>query len=396
MKNYRYLIIGGGMTAAAAANAIHDNDPDGSIGIVSAEHYPPYDRPPLTKKLWTGKKEEIIWRDVEKSNIKLHLGEKIVKLDVDKKTATSEGGETYQFEKCLLATGGSPRKFPGGVEDILYFRTYSDYKRLRELTGKGKKFAVIGGGFIGSEIAAALQMNDQEVTMLFLEEGIGGRIFPEDLSTFLNGYYRNKGVKVVPEAKVEKIEKLDDKYQIRFDQGEHIQADYIIAGLGIEPNIKLAQDAGLKVENGVLVNDALQTSHKDIYAAGDVAEFSLPYYKEKMRFEHEDNANTMGKIAGQNMSGANEVYDYLPMFYSDMFDLGYEAVGKLDSRLETFENWANAYEKGIIFYREAGRVSGVLLWNVWDTVDKARDLIKAEGLFSEDALFRISNEWMVE
>jgi NADPH-dependent 2,4-dienoyl-CoA reductase/sulfur reductase-like enzyme len=160
----------------------------------------------------------------------------------------------------------------------------------------------------------------------------------------------------------------------------------VVAGLGIEPNVELAQAASLKVENGIVVDELLRTSHPDIYAAGDVAAFHNPALGKRIRVEHEDNANTMGRLAGRNMAGQSEPYNHLPSFYSDMFELGYEAVGELDSRLETFADWKQPNKEGVIYYLQNGRVRGVLLWNVWGQVDAARELIAEPGPFRAENL----------
>jgi 3-phenylpropionate/trans-cinnamate dioxygenase ferredoxin reductase subunit len=155
----------------------------------------------------------------------------------------------------------------------------------------------------------------------------------------------------------------------------------VVAGIGIQPNIDLATAAGLEVDNGIRVDRGLRTSHPDIYAAGDVANFYNPALDQRLRVEHEDNANTMGRLAGQAMAGRAVSYDQLPFFYSDLFDLGYEAVGEVDARLETFADWTEPYRKGVIYYLRGGRVRGVLLWNVWEQVDSARKLIAEVGPF---------------
>jgi NADPH-dependent 2,4-dienoyl-CoA reductase/sulfur reductase-like enzyme len=154
-----------------------------------------------------------------------------------------------------------------------------------------------------------------------------------------------------------------------------------VAGIGIKPNIDLARAAGLKVEEGILVDELLQTSQPGIYAAGDAAEFYNPALGKRLRVEHEDNANSMGRQAGRNMAGAGESYTHLPFFYSDLFDLGYEAVGELDSRMETFADWKDPFKKGVIYYLKDGRVRGVLLWNVWEAVPAATALIAEPGPF---------------
>ncbi|HXK62539.1 MAG TPA: FAD-dependent oxidoreductase, partial [Acidobacteriota bacterium] len=250
----------------------------------------------------------------------------------------------------------------------------------------GRRFAVIGGGFIGSEIAAALAMNGKEVAMIFAGKDIGDRIFPPDLSRFLSDFYRAKGVEVLAGEKIVDLKAEGSRYAVRTSADRNIVVDGVVAGIGIEPNVELARSAGLKVEDGVVVDKCLRTSRPDIYAAGDVAAFYNSALGKRIRVEHEDNANTMGRLAGRNMTGMSEPYDHLPSFYSDMFDLGYEAVGEVDSRLETFEDWKQPNQEGIIYYLQGGRVRGVVLWNVWDEVEPARRLIAEPGPFTPDDL----------
>jgi NADPH-dependent 2,4-dienoyl-CoA reductase/sulfur reductase-like enzyme len=392
VAHYTYLIIGGGMTADSAASGIREVDPEGSIGIISAESNPPYNRPPLTKALWTGKKAlDNIWRNTKDRNVDLFLGRKVTQLDPDAQRVVDDQGETFTYDKLLLATGGSPRKLPFGDDRILYYRTVEDYKRLRELTGEGRRFAVIGGGFIGSEIAAALAMNDQDVVMIFPESGISALKFPWELSNYLNEYFREKRVEVLAGELVAGLEFRNDQIVIKTKSGREILVDNIVAGLGIRPNTDLAESAGLETDNGIVVDDFLHTSHPDIFSAGDVASFYNPTLDRRMRVEHEDNANTQGTLAGRNMAHEQlgqelEPYQYLPYFYSDLFDLGYEAVGLLNSDLETHADWEEPYQKGVVYYLQNGRVVGVLLWNVWGQLDAARALMAEAGPFEEEEL----------
>lgn len=386
VQNYKYLIIGGGMTADSAVSGIREVDPGGSIGIISMEADKPYDRPPLTKALWKDKPLESIWRKTETKNVGFHLGRKVESIDIQRKTARDDQQKVYTFEKLLLATGGRPRRLPFGDGGIIYYRTLEDYRRLRSLTEKYKRFAVIGGGFIGSEIAAALAMNQKEVVLIFPGNAIGDRVFPRDLAEFLNRYYREKGVEVLNGETVKGLARGGDGFVLQNASGREITAAAVLAGIGIEPNVDLAQAAGLKVENGIVVNEFLQTTNPDIYSAGDAAAFYNPVLGKQIRVEHEDNANTMGHLAGRNMAGKPEPYRHLPSFYSDMFDLGYEAVGTLDARLETVADWKTPFREGVVYYLEGGRVRGVLLWNVWNQVDAARKLINEPGPFRANDL----------
>ncbi len=382
MPQYKYLIIGGGMTADAAIGGIRQADPSGSIGLIGSEAHPPYNRPPLSKALWKGESVDSIWRRTNHQGVGFHLGRSVNGLDVRQKVAVDDHGVTYAWEKLLLATGGVPRRFSFRDDHIIYYRTLDDYTGLRALTEQGQRFAVIGSGFIGSEIAAALAMNRKDVVMLFPGEGIGGRLYPRDLSAFLNEFYRKKGVDVQGGMRVVGIEEKGTQNLVKTQSGQDFLVDGVIAGLGIEPNTTLARAAGLEIDGGIVVDEELRTSHPDIYAAGDVAAFRNPALGKRIRVEHEDNANTMGRAAGQAMAGKAAPYHHLPYFYSDLFELGYEAVGELDGQLETVADWKERYREGVIYYLEHGRVRGVLLWNTWDQVDAARALIAEPGPFS--------------
>jgi 3-phenylpropionate/trans-cinnamate dioxygenase ferredoxin reductase component len=381
MKAYRYLIAGGGMTAAAALEGVREVDATGNVGLFGAEPDAPYDRPPLSKSLWKGKPVDSIWRKLNSNHLETHFGRVITTIDSRRKQVTDDQGNAFTYEKLLLATGGLPRRLPFGGDRIIYFRTLADYQKLRRLTEMARRFAVIGGGFIGSEVTAALSLNGKKVVMLFPSKDIGDRIFPRGLAQFVTRYYEKKGVEVRTEQKITSLDAHGNQLVLKTSSGREFIVDGVVAGVGIEPNVELAQSLGLKIENGIVVNEHLGTSEPDIYAAGDVAAFENPALGKRMRVEHEDNANAMGRCAGRNMAGKPEAYRHLPFFYSDLFELGYEAVGELDSRLETFEDWKKPNEEGVIYYLKNGRVRGVLLWNVWEKVDAARALITEPGPF---------------
>jgi len=376
MPHFKYLILGGGMTADAAINAIRRIDPAGPIGMISQEAFPPYKRPPLTKGLWKGKPVDSIWLKTDEQRLEQHLGVKVMSLDAKSKRLIDHTDTEYHFDKLLLATGGTPRRFLFENDDrVIYYRTFADYERLRSLADTGGRFLVVGGGFIGSEIAAALAMNGKQVTLVFPEDYIGAKLYPPDLGEFVNDYYRKQGVDVSPGETVAKIDTSGDRIIVKLHGGRTLEVDGVVAGLGITPNTALAEAAGLKVNNGIHVDDLLRTNHPDIYAAGDVAEFYNPALGKHLRVEHEDNAVTMGDYAGRSMAGQGRPYHYLPYFYSDLFDLGYEAVGEVDSTLHTFADWKEPSKEGVIYYLRENRIRGVLLWNVWDKVPAARELI---------------------
>ena len=388
MRTTQYLIAGGGMTADGACKGIRDIDPNGVITVVAEEPHPPYARPPLSKALWKGDEERTIWRGTVDLGVELRLGRTIVELDLEARRATDDRGETYAYERLLLATGGRPRSLPFGGDDVIYFRTLDDYRRLRALADEKARFLVIGGGFIGSEIAAALAINGHSVTMVFPEPGIGARVFPPELSASVTDYYRAQGVEVLAGASVTAIERDADMVQVATEDGRALQGDAVIAGLGIAPRVELAAEAGLPVADGIVVDDRGRVrGHERVFAAGDVARFPHAALGGARRVEHEDHAKNHGRHVGANMAGADMAYEHLPFFYSDLFDLGYEAVGELDSRLQTIVDWSEPGREGTVYYLDSvGRPRGVLLWNLFGRVDSARDLIRAGEPVEPEAL----------
>jgi 3-phenylpropionate/trans-cinnamate dioxygenase ferredoxin reductase component len=365
------------LTADAACSGIRERDKDGTIGLVGDEPDAPYSRPPLTKALWKGEDQAIVWRGTSDLGVDLLLGRTIVSLDLPAQQAIDNRGETYSYERLLLATGGRPRQLPFGGDEVIYFRTLGDFRRVIKLADSGAHFLVVGGGFIGSEIAAALAMNGSRVAMVFPDPGIGARIFPAELSVFVTDYYRERGVDVLARTTVTGIERTRGTVVVSTNGGRTLEADVILAGIGLEPRTELAAAAGLPVDNGIIVDEQGRVGgRKDVFAAGDVARFPSAALNKAIRVEHEDNAKSQGRLAGINMAGADEPYDHLPFFYSDMFDLGYEAVGELDSRQEMLAEWDEPNRRGVVYYLDAGRrPRGVLFWNEFRRTDAGADLI---------------------
>jgi len=382
MIHYPYLIIGGGITAAAAVRGIRKVDTQGKIGIISREPHPPYKRPFLSKALWKGVPYDKVWIRFDTKHVEMHLSTSVVRIDRNKKIVVDDQGGTYAYDQLLLATGGTARRLPWDVDGLIYFRELDDYRTLKSLAEHKHHFAVIGGGFIGSEIAAALCMNGNKVTMIFPEAGIGARIYPKALSHFLNTYYQSKGVEILAGHAVTSIARHEDDYEIHTQAGGALHVDGVVVGIGIQIITDLAQSAGLKTDSGILVDEFLRTGDPSIYAAGDAANFFNPALGRRIRVEHEDNAQVMGETAGGNMAGEAMPYHHLPFFYSDMFDLGYEAVGQLDAGMETVEDWREEYRQGVVYYLDEGRVRGILLWNTWGHMEDARALIAEQGPFN--------------
>ncbi|MEN6415860.1 MAG: FAD/NAD(P)-binding oxidoreductase [Armatimonadota bacterium] len=393
-QTYKYVIIGGGLAGDSAISGIRELDKDGPILLIGSERHKPYDRPPLSKKLWFGQKtvEQIFVHDDDyyrDNGVDLALGVEATRLNACDKSVQTSGGGNYHYHKLLLATGGVPRhlQIPGGqLDGVCYYRYLDDYLSLRSSASEGKTAVVIGGGFIGSEMAAALNINKVDVTMVFPEPYLVTRIFSKDLGTAVQKEFARRGIHILGGNLPTSIESVENGFVTRTDRGHEVKSDIVIAGIGIVPSTNLAEAANLAVSNGIVVNENLQTSDADIYAAGDNANFPYIVLGKNMRVEHWDNAINQGKQAGRNMAGAGERYDYMPYFFSDLFDFGYEAVGEIDSRLETFSDWQKENDTGVIYYLEDGKVKGAMMCNVWDRVPAARELIREAKHITEDDL----------
>jgi NADPH-dependent 2,4-dienoyl-CoA reductase/sulfur reductase-like enzyme len=390
--NYSYIIVGGGLAGASAIEGIRAIDKQGSILLIGSEKHLPYHRPPLSKQLWTGKKKlaDIFIKDksyYEINDVSLDLGIQVTGVNAKDKKIFFGNGKEYGFQKLLLATGGKPRRLsiPGAdLDEIDYFRTFDDYLNLKSRTTECKTALVIGGGFIGSEISAALTLQGIKATMIFPGEYPCSNIFPASLGLAIGNEFRRRGIRIVAHDKPQTIEKANNSYKISTGNREVIMADMVIAGLGIDPEIDVARDAGLRMENGVTVNELLETSIPGIYAAGDVAFFPYQALNKMARIEHWDNARAQGLQAGRNMAGAREPYTHMPYFFSDLFNFGYEAVGEIDARLMTKADWQLENDTGIVYYLDGNKVRGIMLCNIWDKVEDARRIIKSGRELSDE------------
>ena len=393
---FDYVIVGGGLAGASAVQGIREVDTAGTILLLGAEKHFPYDRPPLSKKLWFVKEklevEDIFLHDrayFDSKGVTVVLDKKAEKLDAETKAVSASNGEIYWFGKLLLATGCTSRKLtiPGGnLDGICYFRSLDDYLHTRFVAGAGKSAVIIGGGFIGSELAAALTINKLDVTMIFPGEFLCDRVLPDYLGRTVQQRYVDKGVRMLASDKPVSFVKNGSKFITLTDNGERIESDIVIVGVGAIPEMELAKSGGLEVGNGVVVNEYLETSNPGIYAAGDNAFFPYQVLGQPMRIEHWDHALNHGKLAGRNMAGAHEPYTHQPYFFSDLFEFGYEATGEVDARLETFADWQIENDTGVIYYLHDGKVRGVMMCNVWGQVDVARELIRSGKKMTHEQL----------
>lgn len=365
------------MSGDMAVRGIREIDESGSIAMFTAESYPPYDRPPLSKGLWSGDQElEDLDRETADLEVEIYPNTQVTHLDRDNQIIQTASGNSFSYEKLLLAMGGTPRKLPKAPETVIYYRTLRDYEALRAATMSPLNIGVIGGGYIGSEIAAALREQGHSISMIFPEQTLLGQIFPKDVGEHINNVFSSKGVMLFPERLVEEIRLEDQKHYIDMSDGTSLSVDVVIAGLGIVPNIALAESAGLDVSDGIIVNEYLQTTDPNIYAAGDIANIYCEPLNTRRRVEHEQAANRTGKYAGMAMAGeAQSINNFLPMFYSDAFDVSWEGVGETSSDMEIVQHWEEPFKSGSIYYLRDGVTRGAIMWNRWGKLQEIRKLI---------------------
>uniref|UniRef100_H2TZS4 Apoptosis-inducing factor 1, mitochondrial n=1 Tax=Takifugu rubripes TaxID=31033 RepID=H2TZS4_TAKRU len=460
-----YLLIGGGTASFAAARSIRARDPGARVLIVTDEPDLPYMRPPLSKELWfsddpsvtetlrfkqwNGKERSIYFQpasfyisaeeldSAENGGVAVLTGKKVVHMDVRGNKVKLDDDTEISYDKCLIATGGVPRNLQvidRAAEDVksrtTLFRKIEDFKSLDKVSRNIESITIIGGGFLGSELACALGRRSNEsgleVVQMYPEKGNMGKVLPEYLSNWTTEKVKREGVKVITEALVKSVTFKDDKLEVQLKDGRKVRTDHIVAAVGLEPNIDLAKSAGLEVDpdfGGYRVNAELQ-ARSNIWVAGDAACF-YDIRLGRRRVEHHDHAVVSGRLAGENMTGANKPYWHQSMFWSDLGpDVGYEAIGIVDSSLPTVGVFAKAtekdtpkaateksgtgirseseteetaastepssspapaptpekqkddYGKGVIFYLRDKVVVGIILWNVFNRMPIARKIIK--------------------
>ena len=337
MREVKYLVIGGGLAAFHCAKNLRRTDGEGSILLVSEEDVAPYDRPPLSKESIRGEKtlEEITYETPEQlaeQKIGLALGSRVNQLDAATKTATLDNGDAIHYEKAFLGVGGRVIRIPiPGTEHqgVYYLRNIGDADSIRNEAAPGKKAVVIGAGFIGIETAASLTQLGVEVTVLEALPQIWARFADEELAGFFQGYCTDRGITFVTSAMATEIHGENGRVtSVSTKDGMSYPCDFVCVGIGIAPNVELANGAGLTVDNGIVVNEFMQTSDPDIYSGGDVVNYFDPIFQRRRRVEHWGHAEYCGQIAGRNMAAGNSTaYDFLSYAWSDIFDLRIETAG---------------------------------------------------------------------
>ncbi|MDP2288224.1 MAG: FAD-dependent oxidoreductase [Actinomycetota bacterium] len=381
-----FVIVGGGLAGAKAAEALRANGFEGSITIVTKESHLPYERPPLSKGFLMGKdaRESVFVHPLEwyaEHSVELKRDSEAVAVDKASRIVTMSDGTTLPYDKLLLATGSFPRKLsiPGAeLSGVFYLREIEDSEAIKSAFALSKSVVVIGAGWIGLETAAAARAAGLDVTILESASLPLVGIVGEQVGQVFADVQRKNGVDLRLNVIVDEIVGIDGRVTgVRLGDGSLIAADMVIVGVGITPAVALAESAGLEVDNGIVVDEHLRTSDPDIYAAGDVANAFNPRIGSHIRVEHWANALNMPAVAVKGMMGQVAVYDRLPYFYSDQYDLGleyvgYTAPGDFDEVVIRGDLNAGAF---IAFWLREGKVQAGMNANIWDVVDPIRELI---------------------
>ena len=366
-ERLRYVVVGGGAAAASAVEAIRARDAQGSVAVFTREWAPPYQRPPLSKEYLQARAaiDAVLMHPPAwyvEQRVTLHPGVAVERLDTAAKTVSPAGGRSIGYDRLLLATGATPRRLaiPGAdLEGVFTLRTYGDAERLRAVRACAQRVVVLGSGFIGMEVAASLRSGGCEVTVATQDATLYER-FGADVSAFARGLFERHGVAMVFRSGIASIEGAGGRVSaVVLNGGERVACQAVVIGIGVEPDVALARDAGLHVDDGIVVDDRLRTSAAGVFAAGDVARF--PSVRGPLtRVEHFDHAASSGAAAGANMAGADAPYAYVPFFWSDVFELGFEFVGEPAGRARLV---AGSLGEGsfVVEYAEGDALRGALL-----------------------------------
>jgi NADPH-dependent 2,4-dienoyl-CoA reductase/sulfur reductase-like enzyme len=364
---YDYLIIGSGIAGYNALKELLQLKPNSKIIMVSSDKYYPYDKPPLSKDYLRGKLEkDMLFFESDdfykRDNLEVILNKSVERIDTGSKEAILSDGNTISFNKALITTGGRPRKLNiPGSENALYLRTLDDSDKIREAASKSKNALIIGAGFIGVEVASSLTTLGVKTTVVEVMPYIWNTFVDEKVSRVIQQYLESKGISFILN---DSLKEIQGKSAIT-SNSRRLETDMLLIAVGITPNVELAKESGIQVDNGIIVNEYLETSAKDIYAAGDIANIFDPREGRRKRIEHWNNAEYTGKLAARNMAGNREAYNFISSIWSDIFDIHIESAGETRNYDEyvirgKFESQRPRFS---VIYLKGGTIKGYLAIN---------------------------------
>jgi 3-phenylpropionate/trans-cinnamate dioxygenase ferredoxin reductase subunit len=399
MASCDYLIVGGGLAAASAVEGIREKDAYGSIVMLCEEEEPPYHRPPLSKEyLQTpGAPRELLhvkpeaWYD--EKEVKIESGTRATGLEARERRVHDSDGTRWEAERILLATGGRPRRLDvegEGLQGVFSLRTVDDAEAIRKAAQKADTAVLVGAGFIGMELAASLRSYDVSPTVIELEGRPWPNVLPSALSEFVEAYFEERGVAFRYGTGVSAFRGGRRLEAVVLADGEELPCDLAVVGVGLAPSAELAAEAGLAVQDGIVVDRFGETSHGYIYAAGDVARFPDPVFGGTVRVEHWDHARAHGRVVGRNMAGAEEPYEYLSYFFSDAFDLSFNVFGRPAMADRIVMRGELGAKGSVVFCGHEGRLCAAVLVNENESMDECRELVRSR-LTLEDIEKRLSD-----
>jgi 3-phenylpropionate/trans-cinnamate dioxygenase ferredoxin reductase subunit len=394
MSTQTFVIVGGGLAGAKAAEALREEGFDGRVVLLGEEDVAPYERPPLSKEYLQGEAQrDVIWAEdegwYEAHDVQLRTSTKVSELALSSSEVVLDGGERIGFDQLLLATGSSAKRLPipgADLDGVRVLRTVHDSDALREALQPGVHVAVIGAGWIGCEVAASARKRGAEVTMIAPEEFPLERVLGPEVGAIYREVHASHGVELALGTGVEAIEGSGKVSGVRTSAGTIHAADLVVIGVGAAPRLELAEAAGLDVDGGVLTDDRLRTSAANVFAAGDIAAAEHPIIGERIRVEHWGTALEQGPAAARNMLGRDLAYDRIPYFFSDQYDVGMEYAGYAPAYDRVvFRGEPSSFEF-LAFWMRGNRVVAGMNVNVWEVNDDIQALIRSGCSVEEDAL----------
>jgi 3-phenylpropionate/trans-cinnamate dioxygenase ferredoxin reductase subunit len=384
VRDVQFVIIGGGVAAAKAAEGVRAAGGEGSAVVLTAEPELPYERPPLSKEFLRGQAgrdktrthDEAWYRD---HDVEVLLATRASTVDPSTRTVTTEVGDQFHYDGLVLATGAQPVRLglPGeDLEGVYYLRTIDDAERLRAAISRAESMVIVGGGFIGAEVAASATQMETRVTLLEMADTLWTRAVGPEMGSFFEAFLRDRGVHVRTRTRAERLEGDEEVEAVVLPDGGRLHADLVVIGVGVRPDTELAERAGLPVDNGILVDEHLRAADR-VWAAGDVANADHPLFG-RIRIEHWAEALNQGLIAGRNLAGSEQRYDRVPYFFSDQFDLSMSYLGHVREWDELVVRGSREVKepKFIAWYLRGGAPRAALIVNDWDAEDPVREVVR--------------------